>query len=87
MSKKRKLFEQILGGRADANIPFRGICNLLTDLGFRERINSSHHIFSKAGIEEIINLQSKGGKAKPYQVKQVRTLVVKYKLGGLLDES
>ena len=31
---------------------------------------------------EILNLQPKGGKAKPYQVKQVRTVVVRYKLAG-----
>ena len=86
MSNKRKLLEQILSGRADSNIHFTELVNLLLALGFRERIKSSHHIFSKTGVEEIINLQSSGGKAKPYQVKQVRVLIVKYQLGGLLDE-
>ena len=33
------------------------------------------------GVEEILNLQPKGAKAKPYQVKQVRNLILKYKLG------
>ena len=52
-------------------------------IGFAQRIKGSHHIFSKEGIEEIINLQPVlGGKAKPYQVKQVRNLILKYKLGG-----
>jgi hypothetical protein len=34
---------------------------------------------------EIINLQPKGSKAKPYQVKQVRNLILKYKLAGEND--
>jgi predicted RNA binding protein YcfA (HicA-like mRNA interferase family) len=54
-------------------------------LGFEERIKGSHHILTKDGVEEIINIQSKAGKAKPYQVKQVRTIIVKYKLK--LDEN
>jgi hypothetical protein len=49
--------------------------------GFEERIRGSHHIFSRAGIEEIMNLQPQNRKAKPYQVKQVRNLILKYKLG------
>ena len=51
-------------------------------LGFEERVRGSHHIFTKGGVEEILNLQAKGGKAKPYQVKQVRTVIIKYKFGG-----
>lgn len=69
-------------GVSDANIPFTKMCHLLIKLGFEERIRGSHHIFSKDGIEEIINLQTKGSKAKPYQVKQVRNLILKYNLGG-----
>jgi hypothetical protein len=50
-------------------------------LGFDERIQGSHHIFTKEGIAEIINLQSNQGKAKDYQIKQIRNLILKYKLG------
>jgi len=45
------------------------------------RVKGSHHIFSKEGIEEIINLQPDDSKAKAYQVKQIRDLMVKYQLG------
>ena len=55
---------------------------LLRRLGFEERIRGSHHIFTKEGIGEILNLQPKGMKAKPYQVKQVRDVILKYGLGG-----
>ena len=54
---------------------------MLKRLGFDERIRGSHHIFTQNEIEEILNIQSKGNKAKPYQVKQVRNLILKYKLG------
>lgn len=46
------------------------------------RVSGSHHIFRKAGIEEKMNLQKDDNKAKPYQVKQVRNMILKYKLGG-----
>jgi len=54
-------------------------------LGFGERIRGSHHIFSRDGVEEILNLQPKGSKAKPYQVKQVRHVILKYRLGDGVD--
>jgi len=55
---------------------------LLHKRGFTERIRGSHFIYAKDGVEEILNIQSKKGKAKPYQVKQTRGIIVKYKLGG-----
>ena len=82
MSKHAKLLEKILLGTADANIPFAGLCLLLQRLGFKMRVRGSHHIFFKTGVEEILNLQPKGRDAKPYQVKQVRNLILKYRLGG-----
>lgn len=42
---------------------------------------ASHHIFAHPRVVEIINLQDDGaGKAKKYQVKQIRALVEKYSL-------
>jgi len=82
MSPYNKLLARILSGTSDANISFTEICQLLGKLGFDERVRGSHHIFTKDGVEEILNLQPKGPKAKPYQVKQVRNVILKYKLGG-----
>ena len=82
MGKHEKLLLQILRGTSDANIPFDGLCSLLRWLGFAERRSGSHYIFSRPDVEEILNLQARGGQAKPYQVKQVRQVVLKYKLGG-----
>jgi predicted RNA binding protein YcfA (HicA-like mRNA interferase family) len=84
VGQKEKLLLKILGGTSDANISFDEMCNLLRSLGFQERIRGSHYIYTKDGIEEILNIQSKGGKAKPYQVKQLRNVLLKYKLGGEL---
>ena len=53
---------------------------VLVSLGFSERSEGSHHMFVKSGIEEQINIQREGSKAKPYQVKQVRNVIVRYKL-------
>jgi hypothetical protein len=44
------------------------------------RVKGSHHIFTRDSVEEILNLQPRGANAKPYQVRQVREVIVKYKL-------
>jgi len=82
MSKADKIELQILSGKSDANIDFNDLCRLLANYGFDERIKGSHHIFTKNSVEEIINIQPIGAKAKAYQVKQVRNLILKYKLGA-----
>ena len=82
MGKWDKLLEQILRGTSDANISFDDLCHLLTRLGFETPSRGSHHIFRKEGIPEMPNLQRAGNQAKPYQVRQVRAIILKYKLGG-----
>ncbi|MCZ2342157.1 MAG: type II toxin-antitoxin system HicA family toxin [Bacteroidales bacterium] len=78
MSRPKKTLERVLTGTADANITFLEMCGLLLSLGFTERVRGSHHIFTHEAVAEILNLQSKGAKAKPYQVKQVREIIVAY---------
>ena len=82
MGKYEKLLLQIQRGISDANIPFDDLCQLLRRLGFQERIRGSHHLFRKEGVEERINLQHEGNKAKVYQVRQVRAVILKYNLGS-----
>ncbi len=79
-----KTLDRVLSGTSDASISFGDLRNLLRRLGFEERVRGSHHIFWKNGVEEILNLQPKGNKAKPYQVRQIRNVILKYKLGGVL---
>lgn len=87
MGKFEKLLIKILQGRSDANVDFADLRKLLVIFGFYERIKGSHHIFTKPELEEILNIQEIQGKAKPYQVKQVRNLVLKYQLNFAKNEN
>lgn len=71
---RREILARIrISGNSDRNIRFVGLCGVLTRLGFDERTRGSHHIFTREGVEEIINLQPRdGGTAKPYLVRQFR---------------
>lgn len=85
VAQQDKLVERILHGASDANIGFEELCQLLRRLGFDERTRGSHHIFRKQGVQELINLQRDGNKAKVYQVRQVRAVLLKYGLRGASD--
>jgi hypothetical protein len=80
VGKYEKVIVAVLSGQSDANVAFSDLCQLLEGLGFVVRIRGDHHIFSRHGVVEILNLQPKGAKAKNYQVKQVRGIILKYKL-------
>ena len=75
-----KTIEKLLRGESEADIRFEEIAHLLQARGFRMRISGSHHIFTRPGVLERINLQREGSKAKPYQVRQVRKVLAHYKL-------
>ena len=72
--------QRLLEGRSDANIRFSDLRALLLRLGFAERVSGSHHIFRRAGAPDRINLQRQGGQAKPYQARQVRSVIIRYEL-------
>lgn len=80
MTRCEKMTDRILRGTSDADIAFSDLCRLLKRLDFDERVRGSHHIFRKVGVDERINLQESGTQAKPYQVRQVRDVLVRYKL-------
>ena len=86
MRRIRQTLFRVLRGTSDANIGFNDLRVLLGTLGFEERIKGSHHIFTREDVEEIVNVQPKGGNAKPYQVRQVRQLITKYKLSGQVHD-
>lgn len=71
-----------MSGTGDVGISFSDLRNLLKQIGFKERIKGSHHIFTKDGIKEIINIQPKNSLAKPYQIKQIRAIIKKYNIIG-----
>jgi hypothetical protein len=70
---------------SDENIRFDELCQLLNRPGFAERIRGGHHIFTRSGVEEILNLQPRGPLAKAYPVKQVRDVIVRHRLAGGQD--
>lgn len=74
-----------MSGTQDCNISFSDLQKALTLLGFTVRIKGDHFIYFRDGVDEIINIQPNGNKAKPYQVKQVRNIILKYRLGGNFD--
>jgi len=77
----KAVLEKVLGGLSDRNVRFSELRNLILSLSFDERVKGDHHIFGKDGVAEIINLQPlKNGRAKAYQVKQVRSIILRYKL-------
>ncbi len=78
--RARKTFRRVFRATSGANISFRDLCGLLRRLGFAERTRGSHHVFFKEGVDELIVLQSKGGQAKPYQTRQVRRIILTYRL-------
>lgn len=82
MNRHERLLSTILGGRSDANIRFDDLRALMRHLGFDERIRGSHHTYRKQGVREKMNLQRDDGNAKPYQVRQLRRLALKYQLGS-----
>ncbi|MCD8338440.1 MAG: type II toxin-antitoxin system HicA family toxin [Lachnospiraceae bacterium] len=85
MSQFEKQLAAILSGTKDRNILFSDLRAVLDRLGFECRIRGDHFIYTKDGVEEIINIQPAGSKAKPYQVKQVREIILAYQLGGAIN--
>jgi len=85
MSRSAKTLERVLRGTSDGAIRFDGLCRLLKRLGFAQRIRGDHQIFSRDGVAEILNLQPRGALAKAYQVKQVRNVIVQYRLAEEQD--
>jgi hypothetical protein len=69
-------------GTSDANIRFDHLRALLLHLGFVERVRGDHHIHSRDGLPEILNLQPRGSKAKAYQGKRVSGVIVTHGLAG-----
>jgi hypothetical protein len=86
VSKVEKTLDRALRGNSDANIRFDDLRSVLGHLGFAERIRGDHHIFTREGVPEILNLQPRGSQAKAYRVKQVRGVILTLRLVVEPDE-
>jgi hypothetical protein len=85
MGSPKSTLDKVLRGTSDANIRFADLRNLLLHLGFEEHIKGSHHVYRRQGVPERPNLQKDGSKAKPYQVRQVRQVIVNNQLAEQID--
>jgi hypothetical protein len=66
---------------AVTNVEFSDAQHLLVALGFEEvRLSGSHLVLARTGILEQMNLHDRQGQAKPYQLRQLITLVRRYDL-------
>ncbi len=70
MSPVTKIIIDVLSGVKDNNIAFSDLQKLLDYFGFQHRIKGSHFIYSKKDIEEIINIQPDGNKAKAIRLNK-----------------
>jgi hypothetical protein len=78
--RAERLLERLSQGHF-RNVRFSDAQSLATSLGFRlDRTAGSHHIFRHDEIPELLNLQEVRGEAKPYQLRQLLSLVERYDL-------
>lgn len=78
---KNKTYNAVMSGQSDNNIKFTDFQSLIMDLGFIfERQKGSHIIYYHDGIGEFMNIQADGNKAKGYQVRQLRGIILAHGL-------
>lgn len=77
----QKTYNDVISGKSDNNIRFTEFRNLIIDLGvdFKNQ-NGSHMVYYHKGINERMTVQNAGSKAKGYQVRQLRNIIVKHGL-------
>lgn len=77
----QKTYNDVISGKSDNNINFNDFRNLIVDLGFSFIRQSGSHIqYYHSGINERMTIQSDKSKAKGYQVRQLRNIIVKHDL-------
>lgn len=81
MTRFEKLYKKIII-EGNTSVSFSDICYFIEKLGFSGRCKGDHFIYTLDGVSDIINIQPDGNEAKRYQVKQIKKIVEKYKLGG-----
>lgn len=81
MSDPEKTGASLLESERDYGHRFAEIVHFLQMSGWKLRQKGSHHIFTRAGIPILLNFQpEKDGKAKAYQVRQLRRALIQFNL-------
>ena len=77
----KRVYESVKSGKSDYNINYTDFQTLIINLGFDfKRQDGSHIIYRHNEYKINMNIQSDGGKAKAYQVRQLRNFIKKYGL-------
>jgi predicted RNA binding protein YcfA (HicA-like mRNA interferase family) len=67
--RARKIYEKLLV--KPQNVRFADFCKVVEAFGYRlDRTSGSHHIYEHPSATRPLNLQSRRGEAKPYQIRQ-----------------
>ena len=74
--KRDKDINRILDARNDGNIDFELLVRVLERLGYPVRTRGSHLAFRRLGVPVRLTLASHGKRAAPYQVRQVRRVIL-----------
>ncbi len=78
--KPHELLVRLVHGQL-TNVRFADAQHLVEALGFElDRVRGSHHIYRHPVIAQRINLQPRGGQAKPYQLRQILDLIERHAL-------
>lgn len=81
MPNPGKIKAALLDPAKDYTHRFGAVVHFLEATGRKKRIKGDHHIFTRPGIPILLNLQpEKNGKAKGYQIAQVRKQLELFKL-------
>lgn len=79
---KKKLYEKLK--KNPKNVRFNKLCKAAELFGFKYKGGKgSHRIYVREEVREMLNFQNVGGKAKPYQVRQLIKVIEK---NNLLEE-
>jgi hypothetical protein len=87
VSKRAKLIEKILNPDATNNVTFEELCECAKQVGWQQkkRKGTSHVIYWHAIYPDLLDFQvGKNGKAKSYQVKQLRAFIASARLNNQL---
>ncbi|HWA25969.1 MAG TPA: hypothetical protein VG734_09920 [Lacunisphaera sp.] len=81
MPDPEKTKAALLDSTKDYSHRFADVVHFLGATGWKMRTKGSHHIFTRTGVLYPLNLQvEKSGKAKAYQIRQVRRVLQQFNL-------
>jgi hypothetical protein len=75
MVHREQLYARITDIGGESGVWFEDLRRALRIAGYCERARGTHYVYFRRRAEPIVTLQSRDGRAPPYQVRQVRALI------------